>query len=252
MKTTNACHFIFGYGSLICPLSREITSPSLGEQEAIPVTVNNVERTWSARTKSGYTAMGVRFRKRAKCTGVLLEVNSRELSQMDIREKVYDRRPVDVRSVEKVAFLGDETTDSEDDDDNLAFPEKLHQKLNIWIYVQKEPCPPDVSHPIPQSYVDIIMRGCLSISPDFARSFIDTTNGWHAGPKEARWFDDRSDPIYVRADPEYSSKEGGLIDELLEECIPEAFERREEYDAYTHKSSLEQVRLEQQSIFSRD
>lgn len=252
MKVIKPRHFIFGYGSLICPMSREITCPSLGTQVAAPVTLNNVERTWSARTKSGYTAMGVRFRKRAKCTGVLLEVNSRELAQMDIREKAYDRRPIDLRFVEKVPYLG-ESTDSEDDGDHVVFQEKHHTKLNVWIYVQKEASPPAVSHPIPQSYVDIIMRGCLSISPDFARSFIETTSGWHASHANvAHWIDDRANPIYIRADPEYSSMEGSYIDELLEECIPDAFEQRVEYDAFTHKSTLEQFRQSQLSTLLRD
>jgi len=51
-------HFVFGYGSLICPESRSITNPGLAGKEPLPVVIQDVERVWSARTSSGYTAMG--------------------------------------------------------------------------------------------------------------------------------------------------------------------------------------------------
>ena len=51
-------HFVFGYGSLICPESRSITNPGLAGKESLPVVIQDVERVWSARTSSGYTAMG--------------------------------------------------------------------------------------------------------------------------------------------------------------------------------------------------
>jgi len=250
MKTLKQRHFIFGYGSLICPLSRMITSPSLANHQALPVILNNVKRTWSARTKTGYTAMGVRFQEGAKCTGVLLEVNGKELLQLDEREKAYDRLPIPLHEVEKVPFLVE--TDSEDEGDHVVFQERFHKKLNVWIYVQKCAVPSDISHPIPQSYVDIILRGCLSISPDFAKSFIDTTSGWQSDHNVTNWVDDRSDPIYIRADPEYSLTMGKYLDELLEECIPRAFEGRVEYEAHTHTIALEEVRRLRDCLNSRD
>ena len=42
-------HFIFGYGSLICPLSRAVTAPSLKDAIAEPTVISHIERTWSAR-----------------------------------------------------------------------------------------------------------------------------------------------------------------------------------------------------------
>ena len=117
--------------------------------------------------------------------------------------------------------------------------------------------PAERSFPIPQSYVDIIMRGCLSISLDFAHRFLATTHGWwHDGlldnqsargqnlndedepkaeadnnegqitEKHYMWVNDRHAPMYSRADSEYSLKNGNRIDELIKEHYPYALQQR--------------------------
>jgi hypothetical protein len=117
--------------------------------------------------------------------------------------------------------------------------------------------PAERSFPITQSYVDIIMRGCLSISHDFATGFLRTTHGWwnddHHGPltrsdvatttavgggseigeeeEDGRhnhhtWVNDRHAPMYVRADSEYSIEHGRVIDDLIGEHHPHALLRR--------------------------
>jgi hypothetical protein len=78
----------------MCPESRSITNPTLAHKPSLPVLIQDVERVWSARTSSGYTAMGVRFQKGAECTGVLLHVNPDELQDLDRREANYDRLPM--------------------------------------------------------------------------------------------------------------------------------------------------------------
>ena len=217
-------NFLFGYGSLMCPQSRAITVPNL-DPFAQPVIVHDVERMWTARTKSGMTAMGVRFREGANCTGVLLEVTEEQLEQFDKREKNYDRVKVELENVEQIPFLPDEAND----DNHAVFEAKLSDAISnvfVWIYVQKRPLAADDTHPIAQSYVDIILRGCLSVSEAFARSFIDTTHGWDSDHPEGNWVDDRHDPIYVRADPEYSKEKGEHVDQLLREHHPEAIGKR--------------------------
>ena len=104
---THQRNFIFGYGSLICPESRKQTNPTLANQDALPVIVQNVERVWSARTQM-YTAMGVQFRRDAECTGVLLEVNKMELKDLDEREKLYDRCSLELQTIQQVSFLEQE------------------------------------------------------------------------------------------------------------------------------------------------
>lgn len=115
--------------------------------------------------------------------------------------------------------------------------------------------PADRAFPISQSYVDIIMRGCLSISIDFARRFIETTHGWEHGewldqnergsieddeenannrddrqPSSTShhyvWVNDRHAPLYPRADLEYSLVKGKEVDALIHEHRPHALKLR--------------------------
>lgn len=239
-RRKKAHHYVFGYGSLICPESRSVTNPNLIKREALPVVIQDVERVWSARTSSGYTAMGVRFREGAECTGVLIEVKKDELADLDQREAAYNRLPIQLENIDQVPFLEEDDYYEDDhpvfeaqDDSNLQVDDN---NVKVWIYMQKDPIEADPSHPIPQSYVDIIIRGCLTISEDFARSFIETTHGWK--DEEDHWVDDREVPIYRRADPEFSSEHGETIDKLLEEHIEDELEERVEYDPVEHLDAL--------------
>ena len=129
--------------------------------------------------------------------------------------------------------------------------------LAVWVYIPSVDLPPDRMYPIPQTYVDIIMRGCLSISTDFARRFLETTRGWWNeghNPKKTElgatttadlesnemeqtsdkndrirhhtWVNDRHAPMYLRADRQYSFEMGDEIDKLIEEHHPHALQQR--------------------------
>jgi hypothetical protein len=152
--------------------------------------------------------------------------------------------------------------------------------IAVWIYVPKSEYTAFAtpSCPIIQSYIDIIMRGCLSISIDFARQFLlSTRRGWwyhgcHEGSHDNKgeeddydiakknvavvvrsdettgggssaadnssndvggcyhyrnmWVNDRSSPIYTRADIDYSMIHGQSIDELIEEYHHTALRHR--------------------------
>ncbi len=229
-------HYVFGYGSLICPESRSITNPGLANKEPLPVVIQDVERVWSARTVSGYTAMGVQHREGAECTGILIEVSGDELEDLDKREANYGRLPIRLENIDQVPFL-DEDEFYEDDHPVFEAKDETNdevemENVKVWIYMQSDPINADPSHPIPQSYVDIIIRGCLTISEDFARSFIETTHGWNHD--EDHWVDDREVPIYKRADPEFSSEHGDAIDKLLDEKL----EERVQYDPVEHLEAL--------------
>jgi hypothetical protein len=293
-------HFIFGYGSLICPQSRAITAPTLSSF-AEPVIIHNLERTWSARVFreasssgssirdhiEGYTPVGVRLRKGARCNGVLIHVGEEELKRFDIRESGYVRHKIDVGDIQP-HMETDELIEEEmplwpnsghDEGDLHSFAMKRVQcpncrvvfqegfekrrqqsvsgktanehlsessmdvlnvndslsEIAVWVYIQSEDLPASINFPITQSYLDIIIRGCLSVSLDFARRFLETTDGWlhdgkstdeHATTDHHTWINDRHDPVYVRADSEYSSEHGDRIDRLIEEHHPEAFKRR--------------------------
>ncbi|CAB9530434.1 expressed unknown protein [Seminavis robusta] len=281
-------HFVFAYGSLICRKSRAITAPTLADKEAIPVQIQDVERMWAKRTQRGMTAMGVRFRPGAVCTGVLLPVTDSELKRFDQREMGYDRYPIPLENVEEVPFLvkqkhyekmdyelADVVFDSTTENEPEELDNNNQTEVFVWIYVQRYDCPANEDFPIAQSYVDIILRGCMGISKDFARSFIETTVGWtpeeiygegndddpvndsdeeeeevdddketvppgcvprdsgskimvEPEPEEGpTWVDDRDEPIYMRADPVYSEKKADMIDQLLEDHVPEQLDNRE-------------------------
>lgn len=252
--------------------------------------------------------MGVRFRRDAKCNGVLIFVDEEELARFDVREGGYSRKRIDLADIHRYVdsdVLIDESmslwpTDMKEGDDEAgsaqsSFREQLElehvrcsecrqvfqkaseirrqsisasngcessrkcEEIAVWVYVQSENLPAERSFPITQSYVDIIIRGCLSISHDFARRFLETTVGWsnddpleqnhHETVTEQKmedatkanlvnkektshiekhhtWVNDRHDPLYVRADSEYSCEKGHEIDALIREHHPDALQQR--------------------------
>ena len=93
-------------------------------------------------------------------------------------------------------------------------------QIHVWVYVPKHPTPPDASHPILQSYIDIIMRGCFNtVGERLARSFISTTSGWttnaNCNQLDHYWVNDRDVPIYKRADRLYSILNAAKIDDVI-------------------------------------
>mmetsp|Transcript_13 Transcript_13/g.26 ORF Transcript_13/g.26 Transcript_13/m.26 type:complete len:299 (-) Transcript_13:270-1166(-) len=229
-----ARHFIFGYGSLICPQSRAITAPTVAKRPAHPATVHHLERGWIARGGK-CTFVAVQFRENAKCSGVLIEVDHDELKKFDIREAGYKRAKIHLDHIDLFPSNHDANLDD------------VERDVHVWVYLSKNPQPANPSYPIMQSYVDIILRGCLTISEDFALSFVRTTSGWwHTGmgkldvveqeekkkdddthdDSHHTWIDDRHSPTYVRADAVYSRSNSHLLDTLLREHQTAAFEKR--------------------------
>lgn len=211
--------------------------------------------------------MGVLARDGSSCAGVLVPVSGGQLPLLDEREIGYDRVRVPISSVGAAAFLTDEYyarhatefgrsilfgggDDLVDDDGD---------EICIWVYVQQDPRPPSLSYPICQSYVDTIIRGCLSYSEEFARDYILSTKGWSndelhdilldkevdddatsdgsSGSDPANsgggddqlklfWVDDRSNPIYPRGDPAWSRRKARYVDSLFEKYRPQQFRYR--------------------------
>ena len=202
------------------------------------------------------TAMGVRFREGAECVGVLVPVNDKELRQFDERESGYDRVELQADQVVQVPFLEEKyytkTFLGKEDDITLTDPPR------IWMYIQQEPIAATETHPIVQSYLDIILRGCLTISKEFADAFMESTVGFHpseiiisddendgddekasslemrgdddddgsSSKSEGHWIDDRHDPIYVRADIQYSKKNSETLDQVLRKHRPNDLKKR--------------------------
>ncbi|QUJ68465.1 gamma-glutamylcyclotransferase [Photobacterium sp. GJ3] len=160
--------YIFGYGSLINRASRQRTGQT---GAAIPAEVEGLQRHWGKVDGSYAISPLVASLGEGRCNGVLLKVEDHFLGHFDQRERGYQRVELDPARI-----LQDEL---------LSFD------APIWVYVKENPAPPCDQQPIMQTYVDTVLAGCLSISDAFARTFVETTSGWHH-PLE----NDRESPKY--------------------------------------------------------
>lgn len=150
-------NYVFGYGSIINLKSANKTTKA---KNLKPKTIFGFSREWNINIEGvNQTALGIIKKKGSKCNGVLVEVD--DLKEMDKREIGYNRVLV------------------ED---------------NIWVYIPKKTNKATKDYPIVQSYVDVVLEGCFKISNDFAKEFIDTTNGWKY------LVNDRENPKYPRAE----------------------------------------------------
>jgi Gamma-glutamyl cyclotransferase, AIG2-like len=189
--------YIFGYGSLIELSSRAATGET-GQMH--PVRVANVQRAWHVVSPNGYTLVGVTSRPGASCNGVLVQVQPHVLPHFDQRERRYHRVMIPQQSVTSLSG------------------ERL-SSATIWAYVTSRPGEPSHAYPLVQSYIDVILTGCLAIGLDFAVEFIETTSGW-----ESTWLNDRRHPRYVRALAH--SPQANDIDRQLQALVPHAFLHR--------------------------
>ena len=159
-------HYIFGYGSLMNSSSRRNTLPT--DTIGIPVLVHGLERTWSYKcNKSKYTAVAVRNGP-CVCNGILVELPDPDhyLSLLDEREKEYERKVI-----QHSRIIPWKQKNSFKDENSI-----------VWVYQlpdsKKSRHIPSCDYPIPQSYIDTIMAGCLNYGQEFTRAFLKLTGGW--------------------------------------------------------------------------
>ncbi|GHA52175.1 gamma-glutamylcyclotransferase family protein [Photobacterium aphoticum] len=164
--------YIFGYGSLINHHSRQLTGQTRG---AIPATVEGLQRHWGKVNGNYQIAPLVAALGDGQCNGVLVQVDDAGLACFDQRERGYERVQLDPSQV--VAQCNVDVD--------------FEPQRPIWVYTRTSLTPPCSVWPIMQTYVDTVMAGCLSISEQFAREFVETTQGWHY-PLE----NDRHQPKY--------------------------------------------------------
>lgn len=246
------------------------------------ITATTTTTTAQQHCRIGYTPVGAQFKQGAECNGVLIHISEDELQRFDEREgKFYTRRRVvisDIRryydycsDVTATATAAETTEDvkcsvckeifdmaANNNNININNNHNNNNDIAVWIYVPKENYASyaNTSCPIIQSYIDIILRGCLSISNDFAKQFLLTTHGWYGCNSNdddnkqihdddddnntakqgvvrsdqchhhIMWINDRSLPIYTRADIEYSMRHGQLIDQLIHQYHQYALQQR--------------------------
>jgi hypothetical protein len=188
---------VAGYGSLINPDSR---ARSVRTGAAYPVRVQGFRRAWNFPA-AAMTALGVVPDATASLNAALVEVaDEAALASLDLREEGYRRQSLPPGSVQPIG--------------GGTIPPGT-----IELYIPIDPHPPSESCPLVQSYIDVVLSGCLrEYGPAFAEEFCLTTSGW-----EGPWCNDRAAPRYVRAAPVPLARE---IDLLLERRVARAFANR--------------------------
>lgn len=167
--------YLFGYGSLISAASRALTGHT---GPALPARAGGLQRGWFAPVPADrITYLGIRRAAGATCNGVLFTIDQASLPAFDAREKSHQRIAVPRASV---ALLGAGALEAG----------------AIWAYESVAPRLASDDIPLVQSYIDVIVDGCLTYGSAFAHELIASTAGWRAP-----WIDDRQHPRYPRHTP---------------------------------------------------
>ena len=170
-------HYLFGYGSLISRESRLRTGKT---GTAMPVLVRGLQRAWNfAAPRMKMTAVGVVVQESASCNGILMQIEESELPSFDKREGVgtnHGYRRLEIQPTQVIGLAAEDL-----------------RTMTTWGYFVNRPTAPTSECPIVQSYVDVILSGCLELGEDFAVEFIRSTFGW-----DNVWHNDRAHPRYVR------------------------------------------------------
>jgi hypothetical protein len=198
--------FIFGYGSLINTASRNSTASN--SIPAIPVRVSaafGYIRAWNDRSPSGFTALGLRVPRPGEqattINGVLYAIEGDDMTKFDAREDGYARVEVPHADIEAVSWQ--------------TIPLSGH----IWTYVPVRPASdpgvglpqPDAAFPLLESYIDVVVEGCLEYGPDFARELIETTADW-----SQYWLNDRE----LARRPWVHDSKYAVVDQMLASVAP--------------------------------
>ncbi|GKY93025.1 hypothetical protein MPSEU_000270900 [Mayamaea pseudoterrestris] len=212
--------------------------------------------------------------KLPSCVGAVVPIwGSDALSKLDEREQGYERVPLTLEQIRMVPYLDKAQYYTFNDENSKSASNKMKSNVNeissadedwldqwlaqttrsqqtsmyeatlkprVWTYRPLREQWPDDNFPIAQTYVDTILRGCLSYAPEMAHDFITSTEGWDGGESSdmdgvstdtttataAHWYNDRHDPIYPRGDPEWSRRHATSLDDLLQQHLPEQMNRR--------------------------
>lgn len=193
--------FLFGYGSLLNKRGRDDTYPHDGAE--FPVLVHDLARGWYVEDTEfrKHTTVCVFEEQGSSVNGALLEIHEESLPDYDARETGYYRAELDRDQFE---YLSDERLQKED---------------RVFVYEPNELVIDRQDYPITQSYIDIVMKGFMDISDDFALQFLKTTRGW-----EKQIINDRENLWWPRSYNENDSAEA--IDQLLCAFNPAIVENR--------------------------
>ncbi len=187
--------YIFGYGSLLSAYSRQTYSNI--HSEVVSATITGWSRAWCAvYPDEGATYAGALRKSSSILDGVLIQTQIDDA--LSERERGYQFSLLSPSELIRVA--GDHELRADD---------------RIWICESLQPGTATELCPLPQSYVDTCLSGCIDAhGVDSAARFVDQTDGWNC-----IWVNDRDTqqtPIYPR-NTRVSAKQSELIDSILEE-----------------------------------
>ena len=160
-------NFIFGYGSTLNEESRCNTNINVGD--GIPARISKkfgYRRCWNFKNKtSKFTALGlekVEENNSSTINGILYSVP--DLKCFDEREDGYKRIKIPYYMIQPIGW------------------EKIpsNKYCNIWIYIPLDEYKynPSIDYPILQTYLDLIINGCLKYNMQFTEEFLSTTFNW--------------------------------------------------------------------------
>lgn len=198
-------YYLFSYGSLISEVSRKLSGVL---SSSFPARVSRIKRGWYLTVPEDKdTGLGATSDKSSLCNGVLINTNTADIELLDKREKIHGYRRVQLPLESILLPYGR----------GLGNLEELEEIEGVWAYITDLVEFPTETCPIAQSYLDVVLEGCLAISKEFAEEFILSTEGW-----ESPWVNDRENPRYRR----FTNTDIIRIDTLLEQTIPNYFLNR--------------------------
>eukprot|EP00978_Attheya_sp_CCMP212_P029809 scaffold107192_cov61-Attheya_sp.AAC.1 len=197
--------YIFGFGSIIntsthapwlAACHEEEKRHTINEGGATPVPTlkgaivrllpnAGYERGWNFRSNTGFTALGIVKQQHPSSTssinGVLFQVPHTLMGGFDVREVGYDRVRIDPKDLELLSPENYNTS-------TIPNPNEIYQqfkdgweKKSMWVYVPQEKmcAEADENHPLLQSYVDVVMQGCLEWGgEEMAQELVRSTTQW--------------------------------------------------------------------------
>lgn len=170
----------FGYGSLVNRATHSY-------RRTRPARLEGWRRVWVHTNLRPLAFLSVEPAPGA-IDGLVAEVPRSDWAALDERERAYDRHPVSTVLHE----CGSDTP------------------AQIYAVHAGHAAPPDITHPVLLSYVDIVVQGFLDVFGETgAVRFFETTSGW-----QAPILNDRAAPRYTRHRPT-TRREREIVDSHL-------------------------------------
>jgi hypothetical protein len=172
--------FFFGYGSLVNRATHDYP-------DAARARVRGWARVWRGTSLRRVAYLSAIEAPGVEIEGLIAAVPGADWRALDARERAYARHPL------------------------AMVHHDLPGNPSIMIYkVEAHHVSSMDRHPILLSYLDTVVQGFLrEFGEDGVARFFETTTGWEAGV-----LDDRTEPVYPRAQP-VTERERAMVDAAL-------------------------------------